>query len=149
MAQHGHQRLQRHPAVDQRCSIGVPKLVAHNRFEPCCGPPTSCCATCCAGPTSAGPTADAPPAPTRSPPTTPGCEHHEHPHRRRATTGSVPARPVPPPRLCQRPVLVAERHPVGRVTDTITKETPDGGLVVTGLLVALDGRQGCVPMTQL
>lgn len=69
--------------------------------------------------------------------------------RRTAPTGSVPARTVTLTGLLQLPVLDADRHPVGRVTDTVTKETPDGGLVVTGLLVALDGRHGFVPMTHI
>jgi len=35
MAEHGHQRLQRHPAVDQGRGISVPKLVWRNGFESC------------------------------------------------------------------------------------------------------------------
>jgi len=37
MAEHGHQCLQRDPAVDQRGGVGVPKLVWCNRFESCFG----------------------------------------------------------------------------------------------------------------
>ena len=37
MAEHGHQRLQRHPGVDQCGGVGMPKLVWGNGFQSCIG----------------------------------------------------------------------------------------------------------------